>query len=145
MLGDMVNGLKVLLKKYKEIIMYLIVGGLTTVVSLGIYYGLTLTVLDAKNPFELQVSNVISWIGAVTFAFFQNKKYVFESHEKGKGAAKEAWEFFAARVASLILDMLTMFLLVTLWNVNASIAKLIDQVIIMVTNYILSKLWVFKK
>ena len=70
--------IKELYLKYKEIINYLIVGVATTIVSLAIYYGLTLTVLDANNPIQLQVANVISWIGAVAFAYFTNKIFVFK-------------------------------------------------------------------
>ena len=62
-------------KKYKEIINYLVVGGLTTVVSLGTYYICVLTVLDPQKGWQMQTANVISWIAAVTFAFFANRKY----------------------------------------------------------------------
>ena len=73
------NQLKTLYFKYKEIINYLIVGGLTTVVSLVTYYLCVLTFLDPGHPVQLQIANVISWIFAVTFAYFTNRKYVFES------------------------------------------------------------------
>ena len=64
-----------LYKKHKEIVNYLIVGGLTTVVSLATYYGLTFTVLDPKKSVQLQVANIISWIAAVVFAYFTNRKF----------------------------------------------------------------------
>ena len=70
-------------KNCREIIRYLIVGVLTTVVSLGTYYGLTLTVLDPDNAVQLQIANVLSWIAAVTFAYFANRKYVFRSENRG--------------------------------------------------------------
>ena len=66
-----------------EIFRYLIVGGLTTVVSLGVYYGCVLTVLDPKKPLQLQAANIISWIAAVTFAFFANRIFVFRSRGAG--------------------------------------------------------------
>lgn len=135
--------IKELYLKYKEIINYLIVGVATTIVSLAIYYGLTLTVLDANNPIQLQVANVISWIGAVTFAYFTNKIFVFESKAKGKEELKEASQFVLARLLVLFLDMFFMFLMVTVFHMNDKIAKLIDQVLITVSNYVLSKLWVF--
>ena len=62
-----------------EIVRYLIVGGLTTVVSLSVYYGCVLTFLDPENPLQLQAANIISWIAAVTFAFFANRIFVFRS------------------------------------------------------------------
>ena len=64
---------------YKEKINYVIVGGFTTVVSLASYYLCVATFLNPSNPVELQAANIISWICAVTFAFFTNRKYVFES------------------------------------------------------------------
>ena len=73
------NKLIELYKKFSEIINYLIVGGLTTLVSLGVYYGLVLTILDPKHPVQLQIANVTSWIAAVTFAYFTNRVFVFKS------------------------------------------------------------------
>ena len=66
--------MKAVFIKYKEIIMYLIAGVLTTIVSLGVYYLCVLTILDPHNPVQLQAANVISWIAAVTFAYFTNRK-----------------------------------------------------------------------
>ena len=83
-------------KNYREIMRYLIVGVLTTLVSLGVYYGLTLTVLDPNNGVQLQIANVISWIAAVTFAYFANRSYVFRS--ENQHILQEAAAFFAARI-----------------------------------------------
>ena len=77
-----------LYKKYKEIISYLIVGVLTTVVSLGVYYACVLTFLNPENALQLQIANIISWVAAVTFAYFTNRKFVFES--KNPDMLKEA-------------------------------------------------------
>ena len=65
--------------KYEEIINYLIVGGLTTVISLAVKYGLLFTVMDASDALELQIAVIISWIVAVTFAYFANRIFVFHS------------------------------------------------------------------
>ena len=129
--------------KYKEIINYLIVGGLTTVVSLAAYYGLVLTVLDPGDPVQLQAATILSWIAAVTFAYVTNRKFVFES--KRKDIAKEAASFFAARVGTLLMEMAFMFVTVSLLHVNDKIAKLMAQVLIVIANYILSKLFVFRQ
>ena len=118
-------------------------GGLTTVVSLGVYYACVLTVLDPHNPVQLQVANVISWIAAVLFAYFTNRKYVFESHDPNM--LREGAAFFASRIGTLLMDMGTMFVLVTLLGFNDKIAKLIVQVIVTVGNYVFSKFFVFKK
>ncbi len=130
-------------KKYEEIINYIIIGGLTTVVSLTVYYGLTFTIMDPNNAIELQITNVISWIVSVTFAYFTNRKIVFKKKEKAN--LKEASEFFASRITTLLLDILLMYVFVTLLHFNDKIIKLIVQVIIIVLNYILSKFLVFNK
>ena len=89
--------MKELYLKYKEIINYLIFGVLTTIVSLAVYYGLTLTILDPEKAIELQIANVISWISACTFAYFTNRKWVFENKEKAN--IKEASKFYLSRVS----------------------------------------------
>ena len=132
-----------LIKKYKEIISYLIVGVLTTVVSLGVYYGLVFTILNPKNPVQLQMANVSSWIAAVTFAYFANRIVVFRS--ENKNIIKEMISFFTARVGTLLMDMGIMFVFVTLLGFNDKIIKLVVQVVVTVANYVISKFFVFKK
>lgn len=129
--------------RYKEIVHYLIVGVLTTVVSLGVYYGLVLTVLDPGNPLLLQLANILSWVAAVTFAYFMSRKFVFESHSTKIRA--EAARFYMSRVGTLLLDMLIMFVTVTLLGMNDKLAKLLVQVVVTVLNYIFSKFLVFGK
>ena len=134
--------MKRIFDKYGEIIRYLIIGALTTLVSLIIYYGLTITILNAKKALELQIANIISWICAVTFAYFTNKYYVFKDASTNKtGIVK----FFLSRILTLLLDMLLMYILVTKLSFNDRIIKVIVQVIVIIGNYILSKLFVFKK
>ena len=128
-------------EKYREIINYLIVGVLTTVVSLGVYYSCVLTFLDPADPVQLQAANVISWIAAVAFAYFTNRRFVF--HSKRKDILAEAAAFTGSRVATLLMDMACMFLLVTLAGMNDKIAKLVVQVIVTVSNYVFSKFFVF--
>ena len=135
--------MKELYNRYREIINYLVVGVLTTVVSLAVYYGLVLTILDPRNPLQLQAANVLSWICAVTFAYFTNRIFVFES--KNDNMVKEAGAFFAARIGTLVMDMALMFLMVSLMGWNDKIAKLINQVLVTIANYVLSKLFVFRK
>ena len=129
--------------KYEEIINYLIIGGLTTLVSLAVYYGLTFTVLDPNNALQLQIANVISWIASVAFAYFTNRKFVFKKEDKAN--IKEAASFTASRVSTLLIDMLLMFIFVTKLHFNDKIMKIIVQVIVIVLNYIFSKFFVFKK
>ena len=129
--------------KYREIISYLIVGGLTTVVSLVTYYACVLTVLDPNHPIELQCANILSWIAAVAFAYVTNRRFVFQS--KNKHMLREAGAFVASRVSTLVMDMALMFVMVTLGGLNDKIAKLAVQVVVTVANYVLSKFFVFHK
>ena len=135
--------MKQLWKKYKELIRYLIVGILTTVVSLGTYFLCVRTFLNPEAAIELQIANIISWIAAVTFAYVANRVYVFES--KNSNILKEVFLFFMARVGSLLLDMGIMFIGVTLMGVDDTIVKLVVQAVVIVVNYVLSKLIVFRK
>lgn len=128
--------------KYEEIINYLIVGVLTTIVSLATYFICTSIFLDPNNKIELQIANIISWIFAVAFAYFTNRIFVFKSKEKNM--LKEASTFVGSRILSLLMDMFTMFIIVSVLHLNDKIGKLVSQVIVTIANYILSKLFVFK-
>ena len=117
---------------------------LTTIVSLGVYYGLVFTIMNPDNPIQLQITNIISWITAVTFAYFTNKKFVFESRSTGKKQLSEMIKFYIARLSTLAMDMCIMFLGVTVLKYNDKIIKLIVQIIVTIANYIFSKLLVFR-
>lgn len=134
-----------LLKKVlnKEVIMYLIFGVLTTIVSLLVYYGCIYTFLNPENAVQLQIANIISWIAGVAFAYITNRKFVFESNEANQ--LKEISKFVTSRLATLFLDMIIMFIGVTCLHGNDKIVKLISQVLVIIGNYIFSKLFVFKK
>ena len=129
-----------LYKKYKEIINYLIVGVLTTVVSIASYE-------IFKNVFHIHyiISNVLSWIAAVTFAYFANRIYVFESKSKGKEQLLEFISFVKYRILSLLIDTACMYCLVDILKVDDDIAKIIVQFIVVVLNYVFSKFFTFKK
>ena len=129
--------------KYKEIINYLIFGVLTTVVSLAVYYICVYTFLNPENVVQLQIANIISWVAGVAFAYVTNRKFVFESKEENK--LKEAGKFVTSRITTLLMDMVIMFIGVTLCKFNDKIIKLISQVVVIVMNYLLSKIIVFKK
>ena len=128
--------------KYKEIIIYLIFGILTTIISLLTYYLLTYTILNPEIPLELQTANIISWITCVTFAYITNRRYVFNS--QNKNIIKEIIKFYISRLSTLFLDMSFMYIFVTKLNLNDKIIKIIINIIIIILNYILSKILVFK-
>lgn len=128
-------------KKYEEIINYLFIGGCTTLISLLVYYISVFTILDPNISWELQLANIISWIFGVTFAFITNRKVVFKS--KNKKILNEAEKFLGARVITLLIDMFFMYITVTVLSLNDKIMKIISNVIIIILNYIFSKLFVF--
>lgn len=134
-------------KKYEEIINYIIVGGLTTLVSLASKWILLFTVLDAASALELQIAVIISWICAVSFAYITNRIFVFKSNNKN--ILKEITSFFGARTLTLLLEIVIMWFFVTLLRMNSDtwvlIWTILSQFIILVLNYVFSKIFVFKK
>lgn len=137
------SGIVKLLNKYREVIMYLIFGVLTTLVSVVTRIVLFNTILSASNTLEVQIATIISNAVGIAFAYFTNRKYVFESTNKNK--LKEAISFVGGRMSTLLMDMLIMFIGVTILKGNENIVTLISQVLVIVANYLISKLFVFKK
>ena len=99
--------------------------------------------MNPENAVQLQISNILSWVAGVAFAYFTNRKYVFESNNPNK--IKEAAKFTASRVITLFLDMIVMFVGVTILKLNDKIIKIISQIFVVIGNYIFSKLFVFKR
>lgn len=142
-------------KKHRELIIYIIVGGLTTVVNYIIHFGLRF--LGANYYIALS----IAWLGAVLFAYVANRIFVFESKTKGKAQIKEFALFIFARVFSYGLELLISFIFIDLAHADSFvwqpdfidvvipmgelIVKTVAQVVIVLSNYIFSKLVIFKK
>ena len=126
---------------------YVIVGGLTTVVALGTKFGLLFTCLNAKNGLELQIAEIISWFAALVFAYICNKLFVFKV--KGSNIIKEFLSFTSGRVFTQVLQMLIMWGFVTKLKLDSNgwvvFWSLVCQVMQIVFNYVISKLFVFKK
>ena len=141
----MIKKIKELLKndKIREIIAYLIIGFLTTVLNLVVYYVCTTWFLDPEKIINVEIANVIAWTIAVIFAYVTNRVIVFRS--KDDKVLKEGIKFFLGRIFTLLLELALMALMVSVIRVNDKIAKIICQVVIIVGNYIISKIFVFKK
>lgn len=136
----MINKCMKLYKKYEEIINYLIVGVLTTLVSIVAYF-----IFAKIFGINYLISNVISWIISVAFAYVTNKLFVFKDKEKDKKQVLiQVYQFVKYRLLSLIIDVLLMYVFVELIKMDDMIAKVINQVIVIVLNYVFSKLFVFK-
>lgn len=130
-----------LFKKYREVILYVFFGGLTTVVNWVSYWLLA----DVAHVDYLW-STVIAQVLAILFAYVTNRTWVFESKVTGfKGVLGEMLRFFGARVVSLFLDLGCMYVGVDLLHLNDKLMKLLSNVVIVVANYVFSKLFVFKK
>ena len=134
-------------KKYEEIINYLIVGGLTCIVGLGTKFLLLFTIFSPKKAIELQIAIIVSWIVAVLFAYVTNRKFVFKSQNNNR--LKEFIVFIMSRILTLLLEMIIMWFFVTLLkfdsNYEVIIWTIVAQVVVVIGNYLFSKLLVFKK
>lgn len=140
--------LQELFAKYKEVIMYLIFGVGTTVVNWVIY---TILIKVAGVP-NLTLANIVAWIGAVAFAYVTNKLWVFESKSWNPNVVfKELGKFLGARIASGIVEiglfpvLMWMGLNQAIFGVEGMVAKVLISVIVIIMNYVFSKLLVFKK
>ena len=122
--------------RYQEIFIYLVAGILTTLVSIISYQ------IFRFFHIYYMVATVFSWICAVMFAYVVNKKYVFKSSYKGK---KEFLNFIKYRLLTLFFEMVFMFLLVDFFHIEDRFSKILVQFIVVVFNYIFSKLFVFQK
>jgi len=137
----MIEKIKELYKKHEEIINYLIVGVLTTIVSWTAKFICAATILDADIPWQNMVLSIINWTAGVIFAYFTNRKFVFKSTETNR--IKEAAKFVASRISTLVLDIVAMLVMVNYMGVDFTIATVIAAVLVVITNYVFSKLFVF--
>lgn len=160
-------------KKHREILMYLLFGVLTTAVGWIVYFAvlwalkavLGLPVEDTSSAKYLgayTAAQVIQWVAAVLFAFFTNRKWVFTDADKAVSVPIQLAKFSAGRVLTFFIDYLvTLFAAIGLaalipaltsvallgreWNLAEIGAKVLAAVIVIVCNYIFSKIFVFKK
>ena len=139
----MIDKMKELCVKYEEIIAYLIVGVLNTLVSWGAWFLLAYTIIDSQVMWQNVVLSVVSWVVGVVFGYVMNRKYVFKSKEPN--IMKEFLQFSGGRVSTWVLDAVMMVLLVNILYFNEAISKIFVSVLVMIGNYLLSKLFVFKK
>lgn len=126
--------------KHESVMLYLIVGAMTTAVSLITQY------IPLLMGFPTEVNTTVSWICAVTFAFFTNKVWVFKNESKTKSDwIKQAAAFYGGRLTTYFLELAFMSFTVRVLMQNEYLMKLIAQVFILIINYLFSKLVVFAK
>lgn len=137
----MIDTIVQLLKKYKEVILYLVFGVLSMIISVGTFsafvYGLRMDALTA---------NILSWIITIIVVYFTNKKWVFEKETHGAGERIKSFvSFVVGRLATLVLEEAVLFAGINLMHLSSFWVKIAAQVLVVVSNYIISKFIVFKK
>lgn len=133
--------MKMLLVRYRALILYLIFGGLTTLVNMVVFY-LLFTVWHSAYQFAY----IMAWFWSVLFAYLTNRVWVFGSQVHGfKGLAYEVWQFYLARVLTGILGFAILAFGVRLLHQEANTWNLIQNVFVVISNFVLGRLYVFKK
>ncbi|MCC0631271.1 GtrA family protein [Clostridioides sp. ZZV15-6388] len=129
-----------ILKKHKETILYLFFGAFTTLVNIVSYLFFTRVI-----SFNFMVANALAWILAVLFAYVTNKFFVFESKRiEIKFLFKEFFSFISFRLLSGVVEMLIMYVMIDLLFVNDIIVKVFTNIVVIVLNYLFSKMIIFK-
>ncbi len=132
--------MKELIRKHWDILTYLFFGVLTTAVNLLVYWP-CINLLGWPGA----VSNVVAWVVAVAFAFLTNKPFVFKSRDwSAMTVVPELWKFLSCRIGSGVLETAIIFVTVDMLHWNGEWMKLLTQVLVVILNYVGSKLLVFK-
>ena len=137
----MLTKIRELVHKYWDILSYLFFGGLTTLVNYLVQFPL----YNWLN-FSATLSNAIAWIFAVAFAYLTNKPFVFKSHDwSAKTVLPELTKFVSCRIASGVLETALLLFCVDLLGWNGNLMKIITSILVVILNYVASKLIVFRK
>lgn len=129
-------------QKYEELVNYLVVGVLTTMIS-WLTYALCKLAMNVDNAIIMQIAVILRWVAGVAFSYFMSRKFVFKS--KNPKILREAVDFTTSRIVTLFLDMFVMWILPTVLKVDDWIATFISAVLVVIMNYIFSKFIVFRK
>ena len=128
-------------KKYKELLLYLFFGGLSFIVSIATY-----ALFNVGMNINELIANVLSWIITVMFAFLTNRVWVFQSTTNGVAEfVKQMLVFYSGRVITLVVEEVILLVFITWLGFNSMLIKVIAQVIVILLNYVISKLVVFRK
>ncbi len=131
-------------KQHEEMIRYLVVGGLTTLINYGVF-ALCLLLLEGKS-YDYIVANAVAFVVAVVFAYYANKHAVFHSKTVDRrDALREAGSFFMMRGISFALETGLLALCVDVLHIYELVAKIPINVVIVLLNYVFSKLFIFRK
>ena len=129
-----------LTKRYKETISYLIFGILSTIVNIATYVFFSRII-----KINFIISNIIAWFVAVIFAYITNKFFVFESKNINiKFILKEITSFMSLRIVSGLTELILMYIMINIMLINDFIVKIITNIVVVILNFIFSKLIIFK-
>ena len=133
------NNIILLIKKYRDVILYLFFGVCTTAVNLAVFW-----VFNSPLKVNELIANIIAWFLAVLFAFFTNRDLVF--HAGGNGLfVRQMLSFYLGRGITLALEEAILLVFITILHFNSMAVKVIAQVLVIVLNFVISKLIIFKK
>ena len=134
-------------RKHEEVWNYLIFGFLAFVVNMVAYWVSAKALgADSGTPLKVQIATAIAWVVAVIFAYWTNHSFVFKTKlHSMQEFYREFGVFIGARIVTYIMEIIIMFVLPTMLGVNDLVSKLVSNVIVIISNYIFSKLFIFKK
>lgn len=128
-------------RKYKEMLLYLFFGGLSFIVSIATY-----ALFNVEMGINELIANILSWIITVMFAFLTNRVWVFQSPTEGVNAfIRQMMVFYSGRVITLVIEEVILLVFITLLGFNSMAVKIVAQVIVILLNYVISKLVVFRE
>lgn len=128
-------------KEHKEVLLYLLFGGLSFFLNVFLFFG-----IDKVFGINELINNVICWIASVLFQFFTNRTWVFDGHTDTTAEyCKQIISFFGGRAVTMVVEEIILAIFITCLGLNSTAVKLAAQVVVILLNYVISKLIVFKK
>ncbi len=127
-------------KRHREMLLYLLFGGLTTVISIGSF-----ELCHGACRLNEHVANTISWILAVLFAFVTNRLWVFQAPARGVAFWRQLLRFYGGRAFTFVVEEILIFVFITRLAFPGLAVKTAAQIVIVILNYVISKLFVFHK
>lgn len=133
-------------KKYEEVVNYLFFGFLAFIVNMVAYEaGAWVIGANKDEPILVAIATAFAWVVSVLFAYWTNHTFVFKSKLKGKELLSEFISFVGARVATGLLEQVIMYVMTSMMNIDDTLSKVVCNFIVIICNYVFSKLWVFKE
>ncbi len=126
-------------QRHREVLLYLLFGGLTTVISIGSFW-----LCEDGLGIQVHIANTISWLLAVLFAFVTNRLWVFQAPAKGAALWMQLLRFYGGRLATFLAEEVILLVFITWLDFHELTVKIAAQIVVLILNYIVSKLFVFR-